>query len=85
MRWGKIIPVILFLVLILTGVSYAWQGIISLSVPVPDISHNINANLGSNSHVIELSAIRIYLEPLVPASCKIQDIANSYQQALKSA
>ncbi len=85
MRWGKIIPVVLFLILMLAGVSYSWQGIISLSVPVPDMPHAISVEPGSNSHTIELSAIRIYLEPLVPISHSVEGLARCQQKTLKSA
>ena len=59
---------------------------ISVNHPTEDyFNTSTNVNHGSNLRAIELSAIRICLEPLVPVSCKIQGIVNSSQQALKSA
>jgi hypothetical protein len=85
MRWGKIIPIVLLSVLILAGVAYAWQGLVSLNVLVPDMPHTINANISVNPNTTDFSAIRIYLEPLVPLSYSVEGLARCQQKALKSA
>ena len=84
MRWGKIIPVIMFLVLILAGVSYAWQEAVIVCMPRVDIRQVDYIDAGRIDS-ISFTAIHAILEPLAPVSCAIEKIAISYQQALKSA
>jgi hypothetical protein len=85
MRWGKIIPIILFLVVVLVGVSYAWQATGALNAFNVDIPYTFNTGLRGESGAMELSAVRIDLKPLVPVSYGIDALARCQQKALKSA
>ena len=85
MRWEKIIPVVLFLVLMLVGVSEAWQETAALSVLNFDMPQSLHVNFEKGTNFLGLKEIEIYLEPLVPVSHNIEGIICSQQETLKSA
>lgn len=81
----KIIPLILFLSMVPANASYAWHGTVSLKALNLDMPQIFNENLGCNLNALESNAIRIYLKPLSPVSCSIEDFLSSQRKALKSA
>ena len=85
MRWGKIIPVILFSVLVLSSVSGAWQETVALNTLRIDMPRFSCANVKSDANLLELNGIRIDLEPLVSISHNVEGFVFSQQKTLKSA
>ena len=85
MRWGKIIPVVLFLVLVLMGASEAWQETAALSVLNFDMPQPLYINFEKDTNFLGLKEVVIDLGPLVPVSHNIEGIICSQQETLKSA
>jgi hypothetical protein len=85
MKCRKIIPIILFLILVFVGVSYAWQATGALNALNSDAQHAFNLIIRGEPNALELNAVRIYLKPLVPVSHSVEAIARCQQKALKSA
>ena len=85
MRWGKIIPVILFLVLVLSSVSGAWQETVALNGLRIELPRFLCANVKSDANFLELNGIKIDLKPLVSVSHDVEGFVCSQQKTLKSA
>ena len=85
MRWGKIIPVILFLVLVLSSVSGAWQETVALNALRIELARFLCANVKSDANFLELNGIKIDLKPLVSVSHDVEGFVCSQQKTLKSA
>ena len=85
MRWGKIIPVVLFLVLILVGVSEAWQETAALSVLNFDMPRSLYVSLEKGTNFLGSKETIIDLEPLVPIAHETEGFFRSQQKTLKSA
>jgi len=84
MRWEKIIPVVLFLLLTAVSTSSAWQETIVLNVVSFDMPQSLYVSLGKDAGFLELNEITIDLEPLVPISHSIEAIVCSQKKTLKS-
>ena len=84
MRLIKIIPLVIFLLLVVSGGLLAQQGSVIQSVFYLDTTCNVY-NTAENLSAVYKSQIRIELRPLISISHSIEDLLRSQEKALMSA